>query len=200
MSVRLVYDMSDFEKRLNNFGIGMSDTVLNSFLSKGLVDLYILSQQDCPVRTGFLQSTGAAELLPGKTAGMVSYFAPYAIPVHEGYTKGNRFVKGRKFLYPNNSETAFHDMVVDMSKFYSDLAAGLTTPNNIPHVQLPRARAGSRGRRPGIHRFTSARITATGKKSFLFRGPKGRFTKVFFPGIGKGQRQAARKVRIGSSF
>jgi hypothetical protein len=201
ISVVLRFDMSDFEKRLNEYGLGLTDTVINAFVGAGIIDLFILSQEDVPERSGFLKSTGKAELIAARNTGVVSYSAPYAEAVHNGYlTKSGKHVKGRKYLYPKNAETAFHDMITDMSKFYSDLARGITTASSIPKVTLPKTGPAARGRRQPsmIHRFTAARITATGKKSFLFRGPKGRFTKVFKPGLGKAQRQAGRKRRIGS--
>jgi hypothetical protein len=200
MSVVLRFDMSDFEKRLNEYGLGLTDTVINAFLGAGIIDLFILSQEDVPERSGFLKSTGKAELIAARNTGIVSYSAPYAEAVHEGYlTKSGKHVKGRKYLYPKNADTAFHDMIMDMSKFYSDLARGITTASAIPKVTLPKTGPAGHGRQPSlIHRFSAARITATNKKSYLFRGPKGRFTKVFKPGLGKAQHQAGRKRRIGS--
>lgn len=188
--------MSDFEKRINNFQLGLTDSALGAWVAKGLEDMFILSQQDVPILTGFLASTGKAEMT-GPHAGRVTYDANYAVAQHDGFTsRGGKFVKGKKYLYPKNANTAFKIMVNDMRKFYNDLARGIISPSAVPKVNLPLQGKGAGKIRP--RRATVMRITATGKKSYLYRGPKGRFTKVFFPGLGKAQGQAGRRKRIGS--
>lgn len=203
MSFRATFDMVDFENRLNQMGLGLSDEVLAAFSGECALEAFDLSQAECETFkvTGFLMSTGKAEQVQGTAISRVTYDAPYAVPVHEGHiTRGGKFRRGRKFLFPKNSNQAFKNMVARMQSFYNDLARGLTTVSSAPKPNLPvsgPAFVGSKG--TGIRRATARRITSTGKLSYLYRGPKGRFTKVYFPGIGKAGKQAARRRRIGST-
>jgi hypothetical protein len=198
---KATFDMQEFQKRLNNLGLGMTDEVLAAFTGEAAIECFDLSQAEVPVRTGFLKSTGKAEQVPGTTLSRVSYDAPYAVAVHDGWTgRGGKYYKGRKYLYPKNANLAFKNMMAKASSFYRDLASGLVTISSAPKVTLPVSGpsfVGSKGR--GFRRATARRITSSGKLSYLYRGPKGRFTKVYFPGVGKGQKQAGRKVRIGST-
>ena len=193
--------MVDFENRLNQMGIGLDTDVLAAFAGEWAIETFDLSQIDVPVLTGFLKSTGLAEQVQGTTIARVTYDAPYAIPVHDGWTgRGGKTYKGRKYLYPKNANIAFKNMISKMQRFYGDLAKGLTTLQAAPKPTLPVSGSGfvgSKGR--GFRRATARRITSTGKLSYLYRGPKGRFTKVYFPGLGKAQKQAGRKVRIGQT-
>ena len=198
---RAKFNMVDFENRLNQMGIGLDVETLGAFAGEWAIETFDLSQAEVPVRSGFLKSTGKAEQISGTTIARVSYEAPYAVPVHDGWTgRGNKAYKGRKYLYPKNANIAFKNMVTKMRRFYGDLAKGLVTIADAPNPTLPitgTGFVGSKGR--GFRRATARRITSTGKLSYLYRGPKGRFTKVYFPGIGKAGKQAGKKRIIGQT-
>lgn len=183
------------EKFFNIIGLSMNAKTVRAFLENCIGTAFAASQSDCPFLTGFLQSSGRAEMIDDYS-GRIIYDADYATPQEDGYiNRSGRFVKGKHYLRPN-ADLAFRLMVNEMNKFYTDVfSTGRISA--VPTAKMPTISGHVSKKARGPHKFTQQRITATGRKSSLFRGPSIVKTKVFRPGTGKSQRQAGRMVRIG---
>lgn len=92
MTVKGMDDLKDFLKAMKERGREAAIDGIHNYLDYA----FEISQKACPIDTGILRASG--EVIKTKNGGAITYKAPYALAVHDGYAQHEVRPKRRRAL------------------------------------------------------------------------------------------------------
>lgn len=200
----LNYNAPEYKKfiaKLENAELTVSPEVIGSITENAALNTQKWSQESLiPHRkTGFTESSIIVYKL-SETASTCVVNAEHGYSLEFGHrAKDGKWVNGIHFFTPN-AYRAEKQMREEFKLLLKSIVTGVKFNYTISRKLGGKSNSGDTAKKRGVgraHKYTERRLLADGTYSYRYGSQPTKFGFIKYLGLGKAQRQAGRKVRIG---